>query len=80
MKELLIVTSGGLPLPASKGGAVETLTELLLDENEISQHFHFTVLSIYDFSSKKDVFRAKEYGVHIFSMPRLPKNNFSSYH
>lgn len=53
MKELLIVTSGGLPLPASKGGAVETLTELLLDENEISQHFHFTVLSIYDFQAKK---------------------------
>lgn len=48
MKKIAIVTSGSLPIPATKGGGVETLTEILLDENEKSHDFDFTVFTIYD--------------------------------
>lgn len=34
MKRIIIVNNGTLPLPAVKGGAVETLIDLLVNENE----------------------------------------------
>lgn len=45
---LAVITSGFLPLPASKGGAVENLIENLLNENEKKNKIHFTIFSIYD--------------------------------
>ena len=48
MKKIIIVNNGFLPLPAVKGGAVETLINLLIDENEKFADFHFEVYSIYD--------------------------------
>lgn len=73
MKELLIVTSGGLPLPATKGGAVETLTELLIDENENNPHFHFTVLSVYDFQAKIKSLEKKNTEYIYFHCPEFLK-------
>ena len=34
MKKIIVVNNGTLPLPAVRGGAVETLIELLIKENE----------------------------------------------
>lgn len=48
MKKVCIVVPYMYPVPAIKGGAVETLVEFLIDQNEIEQKFHFTVLSTYD--------------------------------
>lgn len=48
MKKIIIVNNGTLPLPAVKGGAVETLIDLLVDENEKKGCFHFDVYSILD--------------------------------
>ena len=45
MKKVLIVSPGGLPIPAVKGGAVETLIEYLINENELESNFIFTVVS-----------------------------------
>lgn len=43
-----LITSGTMPLPAVKGGAVETLAEHYLRENERTHRCEFTVYSVYD--------------------------------
>lgn len=48
MKKIAIVNNGKLPLPAVKGGAVECLIDLLLNENEKYGNVRFEVFSIYD--------------------------------
>lgn len=48
MKSIAFVTVGILPVPVTKGGAVETLIESLVNENERSKKYRFTVFSIYD--------------------------------
>lgn len=53
MKKILLVTSGGLPLPAVKGGAVETLSEILLKENEKQGRYDISVLSIWNEEANK---------------------------
>ncbi len=46
MKKILIITSGLLPLPAYYGGAVENLTEMLLEANSNLKEIEFTAYSI----------------------------------
>lgn len=46
--KLAVITSGFLPVPATKGGAVENLIVNLLNENETNKEIDFTVFSIYD--------------------------------
>lgn len=48
MKNICILTTGVLPVPATKGGAVEGLTELLLEQNERDFRNKFAVISIFD--------------------------------
>lgn len=48
MKSICIFSASKLPIPAVKGGPKETVLQLLLDENEKSPRFDFTVLSAYD--------------------------------
>lgn len=48
MKKICFITQCALPIPTVKGGAVETLVEYLLDENEIMGNFEFIVYSIGD--------------------------------
>src|SRR5271157_4153919 len=43
--EVTIITTGFLPVPATSGGAMETLVQQLLDENEKDSAFEFTVYS-----------------------------------
>ena len=45
--KVLIITRGKLPLPNIKGGAVEYLIQLLIDENEKKWHDDFTVCGSY---------------------------------
>lgn len=56
--ELAIVTSGYLPIPAAKGGAVENLIENFMKVNEEKQKVNLTVFSILD---KNAVDLAKKY-------------------
>lgn len=46
--KIAIVTTGLLPVPATKGGAVENLIELFLEENERQQKMDVYVFSSYD--------------------------------
>ena len=52
-KKILVVISGGLPIPSVKGGAVETLIDMFLDENERLNKYDFEVYSKYDEQAQK---------------------------
>lgn len=58
MKVLIISPCVNLPVPAVHGGAVSTLIEYLVKENEVEQLMDLTILSIYDAQAKE---KAKEY-------------------
>lgn len=46
MKKLAIISAGVLPIPAIKGGAVETLIDIFLKENEIMKQYKIDTYSI----------------------------------
>lgn len=48
MKNICIITQCSLPIPTTKGGAVETLVEYLINENEKKENFNFTIISVED--------------------------------
>lgn len=54
MKKICFITQCSLPVPTVKGGAVETLVEYLLDENEKNPVFEFTVISVGDSEAEKE--------------------------
>lgn len=56
--KIAVITSGFLPVPPSKGGAVENLLYNLIKENEVNEKFEFEVFSIYNEEASKI---AKEY-------------------
>lgn len=62
-KKIIIVNNGSLPIPAVKGGAVETLINLLIDENEQKKAFLFEVYSTYDVKAIK---ASKKYTYTVF--------------
>lgn len=53
-KKIAIITSGFLPVPATKGGAVENLIVNLIKENEEYKDFEFCIYSIYDEEAMKE--------------------------
>ena len=48
MKRVCIISPGILPVPAIRGGAIETLIMSLVKRNEIEQRMNLTVVSIDD--------------------------------
>ena len=48
MKTICLFSPGILPIPAVKGGAIETLLELLIEHNEIEKKVRFLVVSVHD--------------------------------
>lgn len=50
---VLIITSGWLPVPAVNGGAVESLVDYIIDENERQDKISISVLSCYDKKAKE---------------------------
>lgn len=48
MKKICIITQCSLPIPTTKGGAVETLVEYLINENEIHHKYEITVVNVED--------------------------------
>lgn len=48
MKKICVFVMSGLPIPAVNGGAIETLLQLFIDENEKKGHYDITVLSNYN--------------------------------
>lgn len=48
MKKIFLSTSNVLPIPAVRGGATETLIDILIKENEIKKQCFFYILCKYD--------------------------------
>ena len=48
MKKIAVITSGLLPMPAIRGGAIETLLQYAIDYNEKNQDFLYDIYCIYD--------------------------------
>lgn len=59
MKYNAFITSGFLPVPAAKGGAVESLVQNLINENETNELSRFVVFSIYDKEAKNQSIKYK---------------------
>lgn len=57
--KLAIITSGFLPVPATKGGAVENLCENFVKQNEIFHEVELTIFSIYDAEAQKEALNYK---------------------
>lgn len=57
--KIAIVTSGLLPIPATKGGAIETLIDSFAKENEKQNKLKITIYSIYSKKSKELVKQQK---------------------
>jgi len=53
MKKIAFVLPADLPVPAIKGGAIETLVEDFILENEIKKKFEIVVFSVYNQQAKK---------------------------
>lgn len=53
--KIAIITSGLLPVPATKGGAIETLLDTFISENEKQKKVDITVFSISDKKAKEKV-------------------------
>lgn len=46
MKKILIITSGVLPIPAVEGGAVETLIDIFITQNEFHKNYLIETISV----------------------------------
>lgn len=57
--KLAMITSGFLPVPATKGGAVENLIEIFLKMNEEYKDYEITIFSIYDEKAKDEIKKFK---------------------
>ena len=53
MKNICFITQCSLPIPTTKGGAVETLVEYIVDENEREKKYNITVISVEDEKAKE---------------------------
>lgn len=68
MEKIAIITSGFLPVPASKGGAVENIIVNLLKENEQNNKVEFTIISIFDDISYSE---SKKYSKSTFNFIKV---------
>lgn len=75
MKEIALILPPWLPVPAVKGGAIETLMTLLADENEKYSKVRFSIFSIYD---KEAYFQSQNYTASDFYFIRLTKSKIIS--
>lgn len=68
MKKIALVLYEGLPVPAVRGGAIEELVTILIEQNEIEQKAEFYVFSMEDEEAKE---RAKHYKhTHMIYLPK----------
>ena len=71
MRKICFVTCGALPVPAIKGGAIEQLIELLINENERTPKFEFTVVECCDSKVEQEF---KKYKYTHFVQLKHPKS------
>ena len=69
MKRIAILTAGTLPVPPVKGGAVENLIQLLINENENNTKVELNIFSVFN---KDAVVQSKNYGHTNFIFIKIP--------
>lgn len=69
IEEVAIVTSGFLPVPATKGGAVENLIVNILNENETNKRLKITIFSVFEKNAVED---SKKYNMSNFIFFKTP--------
>ncbi len=74
MKNICFISQCSLPIPTVSGGAVETLVEYIIDENEKIGKYHFTVISIAD-EKAQELSKHYKYTDFIFINPANKKLN-----
>lgn len=72
-KNIAIITSGYMPLPPVKGGAVEALVQMIADENEKKNEVNLTIFSVYDEEAEKQSLNFKNTNYIFFKIPALVK-------
>ena len=65
VKKIAIITNGAFPVPAVKGGAMETLVEEIVQENERFQDAELTVVSVAD-SDAEEASRQYHHSAFVF--------------
>ena len=70
MLRVCLILPKGLPVPNTKGGAIESLVTDLINQNEIEKKLYITVYSVYD---EKAVEESKKYKM---TKCKFIKNNF----
>ena len=69
-KNVLIITPGGLPVPAVKGGAVQNLIEHIISQNDRYNKINLTIISPMDEKAKEV---ANKYKNTEFCWIKIPK-------
>lgn len=73
MNKIAIIFPHALPVPAIKGGAVETLGTYLMDENETEKKLNLEIFSIWN---KEAEDKAKKYTASTIHYIKVPFNSF----
>lgn len=74
---IIIISTGFLPQPAVKGGAVETLIDTLIDYNEIYVKNSLYVYSIYDIDAPKEINKYNNCKFEYIKVNKIYKDLFS---
>ncbi|OXC42095.1 hypothetical protein AYP92_09035 [Lactobacillus crispatus] len=69
--KVAIITSGYLPVPPAKGGAVENLVQILANENELKDEIDLTIFSVFDSKAKSESKNFKNSNYIFFKIPKL---------
>ena len=73
MKKVAIITSGYFPVPPVKGGAIEALINMLIEENNVEKHLNLIVYSMYDEQAEKKANRNEYTKIVFIKIPELIK-------
>lgn len=71
--DLAIITSGYLPVPATKGGAVENLVQNLMKVNENKKNLNIKIFSIYEEKAVEEAIKYKETNVDFIKVGKIVK-------
>ena len=73
MKKIAIIAPTNLPIPATKGGAVETGIQQIIDENEIKRKVHIDIFSYYDETANEKSKKYKETTFNYYNETKIEK-------
>lgn len=71
--KVAIITSGYFPVPPVKGGAIETLVNMLYEENALKKNVELTVYSMYDETAKRETINTTNNKIKYIKIPLVVK-------